>query len=279
MSSSPQRIIFAGVRCLGWDSAARLGPCSGVAQFIAARHVPLVFCTGRTRAEVEHIQHHLGIADPFICEHGAAVFVRNDYFGESLQGVRRVGEYLVLEFGRPYTEVAAAVQRAAARVRARIVGFSEMSIADVAVACDVPLLSARLAQLREYEEAFRVVDDDATKRRLLRQQLQAAQLSCVSEGAFDFAGPSVDLGVGAQWLIALYRRQGPIITVGIGDQLHHAPLLRRVDMPIIVPRDEVTTRQLNAAVPRARIVDPTDGRRLVDMLAPVLGPPSWSAAS
>jgi mannosyl-3-phosphoglycerate phosphatase len=44
-------------------------------------HLPLVFSSSKTRAELELIQHELGISQPFICETGGAVFVPRGYFG------------------------------------------------------------------------------------------------------------------------------------------------------------------------------------------------------
>lgn len=41
---------------------------------IQSEHVPLVFYSTRTRAELELIQQALGITHPFISESGAAVF-------------------------------------------------------------------------------------------------------------------------------------------------------------------------------------------------------------
>jgi len=276
MSESRAVVVFAGVGCLGLDPDAHRagGDALGL---LSARGVPLVLCSGRTRAELEYLQHRIGMAHPFICEHGAAVFVRTERFpGQSFDAVRSSGPYAVLEFGRRYVDVVAGVRRAALKARASIVTFSEMSIAEVASACGVTLLRARLAKLREYGEAFRVLDDgDGVARRRLWRQLHSAQLACVADGAFDFAGPPIHLGIGAQWLMGLYRRTlGPIVTIGIGDRFHHGPLLRAVDVPIVVSRDAATVRQLIAAVPRA--IELADGD-LATLLAAVLDRQSWFA--
>ncbi len=280
MESAPQRfVVFSSVGSFGLDVDAGNGALNAV-EVLRSRNVPLVLCAGRTRAELEYLQQQIGVTDPFISEHGAAVFVPHGYFpDELLNGSRRRGEYAVLEFGRPYSHVVAAVHRAAARARASIVNFSGMSIADVATACNTSLLKARLAKLRDYEEAFLVLDDDREARARVWRQLQSAQLACIHEGRFDYAGRAVDLGVGAQWLIALYRRAfGPVLTIGVGDQPHHAPLLRRVDIPIVVPRDDFS-QDLVSAVPRAAVAIDASRAGLSDLLATILGRHSWIPAS
>lgn len=278
----PPFVVFSGVEALLNDQrAAKFDDAEPVVALLASRGVPLVLCSGRTRAELEYVQQGIGIADPFICEHGAAVFVRNGYFpSQLLGGSRPVREYAALEFGRPYTDVVDAVHEAAMKARAQIVSFAEMSIVEVAAAWGVPPLRARLAKLRDYEEGFRVIDGNQAARTRLWRQLQVAHLACVSDGIFDFAGPPVDLASGVQWLSTLYRRaHGRTVTIGLGDRSHHVPLLRRVDVPIIVGSEPEVTRRLFADVPNATLAVHRRRSNLVDLIAAVLERQSWIAAS
>lgn len=269
---SDRFVVFSGVSPLA-DAQRTVDPDSAVLRFVADRGIPLVLCSGRTRAEMEFVQQTAGLSDPFVAEHGSAAFVRDGYFPRRLvDGTRLLVGYAVMEMGRPYAQVVELLRRASARARVEVVGFSEMSVDEVAVECGLPLLEARLAKLRDYEEAFRIVDPDAIARARLWRALQSAQLGCVTEGRLDFAGAPVDLGVGAQWLTTLYRKAaGSTVTVGIGDKPHHLPMLRRVDMPIIASCDPTTTRRLSAALPRALVVDRGAGPSLVEALGRIVG--------
>jgi len=238
--------------------------------------IPLILCSGRTRAELEHVRRAIGVADPFICEHGAAVFVPRGYFGpdDRLAG-RCIAGYRALEFGRPHRQVVETLHRIADRMGIDIVSFSEMSVHEVAADCGQPLLQAQLAKLRDYEEPFRLLFDSVAGRARLCRALHAADVGCVSDGRYDYAGAPVDLGVGMQWLTISYRRMlGDVSTIGIGDKLHHVPLLRRVDVPVVVARDESITSRLLAAVPRAAVVTHDSPSRLADLVANVLDNPS-----
>jgi mannosyl-3-phosphoglycerate phosphatase family protein len=277
VSARASWIVFSGVEGLLIDpSAATCTPAATLVRLLQRSNVPLVLCSGRTRAELEHVRQALGIVDPFICEHGAAAFVPPGYFGaDELQAGRLVAGYRALEFGRPYREIVEVLHRVADRVRVAIVSFSEMSVNEVAVDGGLPLLQAQLAKVRDYEEPFRLVFDSVAARARLRRALLSANLGCVSDGRYEYAGAPVDMGVGAQWLTTLYRRAfGGVLTIGIGDKLHHLPLLRRVDVPVVVARDESLTHRLLAAVPRASLLNRDEPAALAEFVDNVLHQPS-----
>ena len=221
---------------------------------IGHEHVPLVFCSSKTRTELELIQQELGISQPFICENGAAVFIPRGYFGFSVGPAIGVAGYDVVEFGRPYAEVVTLLHRAADRLGIQVVGFSDMSVEEVALDCDVPLLQARLAKLREYSEPFRVIDlkPDALAR--LRMALRVAGLECTSRGRYEHVG-AFHRDLGGQFLRSLYKHaRGDVLTVAFGDSRGAAPLLRHADVPLVVPsRTSDETTHLLADVPAARL--------------------------
>lgn len=180
------------------------------------RHVSVVFCSGRTRAQLELTQQELALSEPFICENGAAIFVPHRYFGFDVPNAREVAGYEAVEFGRPYPAVVDVLRRTAERVHVALVGFSDMSVAEVADDCDLPLLQARLAKLREYEELFRIVDRSAGARIRLFKALRAAGLRCLPAGRYDCLGAAVDASLGVSLLSSCYRQAfGDIGTVGV----------------------------------------------------------------
>lgn len=218
--------------------------------------VPLVFWSSKTRVEIEHVQQELGVNHPFISENGAAVFLPKEYFGFELPYARDLPGYRVVEFGRPYLDVVRTLHDTASRLRIPVIGFSDMSVEEVAADCNLPLLQARLATLREYDEPFRIVDQSSSARQQLTRGLRSAHLSCVWAGRYAHAGAVFDKGAGIELLTGLYRRAfGPVLTVGIGASLNDVPLLQRVDRPIFVQSEDdrlLATRVLEA-VPAARL--------------------------
>jgi mannosyl-3-phosphoglycerate phosphatase len=200
-----------------------------------APSVALVLCSGRTRPEIEHVTHALGIRHPFICEHGAAAFVPEGYFPFDVPDANPVAGYQVVEFGRSSASVVDALRRVADRQGVALRLFSEMRVDEVAQECGMTPLDARLAKLRDYGEMFRPLDSDFRARARLLDGLRSAHLRCVTGTRFDHVGASVDIGVGVSMLRSLYRRAyGSIITVGIADWRAEVDVLQLTECPIVV---------------------------------------------
>ena len=202
---------------------------------------PLVLRSSRTRAEIEAIQQQLGISHPFVCESGAAAFVPAGYFGFDVPNARDLAGYLAIEFGRPYAEVVQTLHRTAERLAIEIVGFSDMSVEEVARDCHLPLLQARLAKLREYSERFRILDPSETTHHRLFRALKAAGLRCVTGEQYDHVGAPVDNSIGVNVLCGLYQRAyGGVLTVGLADPMADDKLLQFVNRRVIVCDDDPT---------------------------------------
>lgn len=210
---------------LAHSGAQRCTEAARVLRRLEHEGVPLVLCSSKTRAEIEQIQQDLGIRHPFVCESGGAAFIPAGYFRFDVPSTRDVAGYHAVEFGRPYAEVVQALHRAAARQRVEIVGFSDMSVEEVARECDLPLLQARLAKLREYGERFRVVDPGDAARQRLFKALGAARLRCVTGDRYEQVGAAVDLSLAVGLLRALYKRAlGAVLTVGSADPVADGPV-------------------------------------------------------
>lgn len=197
--------------------------------------VALVLCSGRTRPEIEHLAHALGIRHPFICEHGAAAFVPDGYFPFEVSNAVPIAGYQVVEFGRSSASVVEALRRVAERQGVALRLFSEMRVDEVAQECGMTPLDARLAKLRDYGEMFRMLEPDDTARARLLEALRGAHLRCITGTPFDHVGASVDISIGVGMLRTLYRRAyGPSITVGIADWRADGDVLQLVECPIVI---------------------------------------------
>jgi mannosyl-3-phosphoglycerate phosphatase len=219
--------------------------------------VPLVLCSSKTRPEIERVRQRLNSFHPFVSENGAAVFIPPDYFPFVVPGALERAGYLALEYGRPYPEVVDLLHRTASRLHVAMVGFSDLSVQEIAEACGLPLEDAQLARAREYDEPFRVVAGGSAARDRLRRALRRAGLQCIAGGRFDHASSCAGKGASVARLGALYRRvDGPLLTVGLGDSLSDFPLLREVDIPVIVRNPGAgATAQLRRKLPAARVTD------------------------
>ena len=164
------------------------------------------------------------------------------YFDSAPSNTRELAEYQAVEFGRPYADVVEKLHRTAGRLKIEVVGFSDMSIEDVANESRIPLMQARLAKLRDYEELFRIVDGNPTVRRRLFTSLQGVALRCSEGHPFNTVSAPVDHRIGVNLLTNFYRREGgEIRTVGVTDASRHDNLVGLVDHSLSTTGVEVST--------------------------------------
>lgn len=244
MKPSPRLVVFSDVdRVLLKPGGSAFTEAAKALKRLGSEAAPLVLCSSRTRAEIEAIQQQLGISHPFVCESGAAVFVPAGYFGFDVPNARDLAGYQAVEFGWPYAEVVQTLHRSAERLRIQIVGFSAMSVEEVARDCHLPLLQARLAKLRQYSERFRILDPRETTRHRLFRALKAAGLRCVTGERYDHVGAPVDNSIGVTLLCNLYQRAyGGVLTVGLADPMADDKLLRLVNRRVVVCDDPTRGR-------------------------------------
>jgi mannosyl-3-phosphoglycerate phosphatase len=217
--------------------------------------ITVVLWGNETRSEMERIQSDLNLQHPFITESGGGLFVRHGYFDTRLAHGRRVQNYDVVEFGQPYDHVAEVLHEVARRTEVTIIGFSDMSIAEVAHDCDLSLAQARLAKLREYDEPFRMVGAGEEQYRRVCSGLFRAGLRCFTHDAFHHATGVADGKQSIRVLETLYRHtcDGHVLTVGLGKHGSETSLLRGVDIPIIV-QDDLDTVHLGGTARTARFL-------------------------
>jgi mannosyl-3-phosphoglycerate phosphatase len=200
---------------------------------LAHERIMLVFCSERTRAQMESTRQAFGVFHPFVCEGGAAAFVPERYFGSDLENSRRIGGYQAIEFGSLYEDVIETLRRVSERLNVGVMGFNDMSVEQVARECGLSLLEARLAKLREHGEWFRMLfANPVTERRLIRG-LEAAGLNCRQGDPFHHVGTARGPGPAVAVLTTLYRVAfGNVMTACAGDGPIARDLAPCVDAPL-----------------------------------------------
>ncbi len=200
------------------------------------QNVPLIFCTSKTRLEVEAARAELGNEHPFIIENGAAILVPRGYFPSPLLEWKRERLYEVLPLGVPYSEAVAALRRASESSGCRVRGFHDMPVQEVAARCRLSLRDAELAKRREYDEPFEVLSDSRVEIFRLLNRIEVDGLTWTRGGRFYHIRGDHNKGQAARILADLFRRLSPAaVTVGLGDSPNDISLLDAVDVPIVIP--------------------------------------------
>ena len=213
---------------------------------LRSRSIPVIICSSKTRAEIEICRLRMGLSYPFIVENGGAIFIPSHTLDLSspppsrgrvwveVKFVKR-GPYHVVELGVPYAHLCT-IWKEIKKKNFRMKGFSEMTIEEIAACTGLPLEEASLAARREYSEPF-IFSDTSAQFRLLESLLQKRGLRITRGGRFYHMIGLNDKGTAVQVLRRVYANTYPdkrIWTAGLGDSANDIPMLRHVDMPIVI---------------------------------------------
>ena len=162
-------VAFVDIDTVSWPESFGADGHARLLETVAHERIMLVFCSERTRAQMESTRQAFGVFHPFISEGGAAAFVPIAISAPTWRTPRRIGGYQAIEFGSPHEEVVETLRRVSERLNVGVMGFNDMSVEQVARECELSLLEARLAKLREHGEWFRLLfANPVAERRLIR---------------------------------------------------------------------------------------------------------------
>ena len=199
-------------------------------QRLAASSTPLIMCSSKTRRELEDYRRLLNSPHPFIAENGGGIFIPRGYFPFAVEA-EPADEYQLIRLGTPYAEIRKEFVRLREQFHAKVRGFADMNVAEVAALTSLAEKDAISAQQRDFDEPF--IFDGEPDRDFL-DAIEAAGLRWTQGRLFHIMG-SHDKGRAVSKLIALYERQfGETWSIALGDSLNDLAMLVEVDQPVLV---------------------------------------------
>lgn len=206
-------------------------------EILNAKGIPLVFCSSKTRAEIEYWRDKLGNRHPFISENGGGIFIPFSYFTEdhiraAVPNSKMVGGYHVLVLGIPYQVLRGALKDL--RLSGfDIKGFGDMTPREVAEITGLTRKEAALAKKREFIEPL-IFQEDKVNLSAFLTSVREKGLR-LTQGRFYHLMGDHNKGGGVDALKLLYQRKyGNIVTIALGDTPADVPMLENVDYPILV---------------------------------------------
>lgn len=207
-------------------------------ELIHNKNIPLIFCTSKTRAELDVYCKELDLHHPLISENGGAIFIPEDYFDFDFAYDKLSDNYKVIELGTRYEILKKNLKEICDEINCRIIGFGDMDAEEVCKDTGLTLEYAALAKKRDYDEAFRVLSD-SPKEVELEQAVLTRGFNYTKGGRYHHIMGNNDKGRAVRILSELYRKQWPDIkTIGLGDSLNDLPMLKAVDISILVQKPD-----------------------------------------
>ena len=218
-------VIFTDLDGTLLDSKYSFKDALLVLDSLKKRKIPLVFCSAKTKAEQEFWKKKMGISHPFIVENGSAIYIPKACFKK----FKKTKIVLGIESDKIRKEIKQLQKRY------KIKGYYDMSIKEVAQVTGLDIKKAGLAKQREFGETIIKADKQALKE--LKKKFNV-----VSGGRFiQVFGKKADKGKAVRILTQMYKKEfGKVITIGIGNSENDKPMLKNVDVPVLVehgPRD------------------------------------------
>ena len=254
--------------CLLDHRSYRAGPARPVLRRLRRLGVPVVLCTSKTRAELRALRRELGGPHLAIVEDGAGLLIPPG-IPPALRppNARRVRDGWLVPLAPAYARIRRAFAAVRRALGGAVVGFGDMTVAEVAAATGLSPGAARPARRREFDEPFLFVPGAHPQARRAARHAARYGLVVTRGGRFWHLHGRADKGSATRLARDLLRRAyGALFLVALGDSPLDAPMLREADLPIIVPRPDGSA-------------DPALRRRLRGVrVAPAPGPVGWAKA-
>lgn len=200
---------------------------------IKRKKVPLVICSSKTRAEIEYYRKKLRNKDPFISENGGAIFIPKKYFDFKFKYDKKIKEYFIIKLGADYKKLIGVLKKI--KKKYKVKGFNDMTVKEVAKDTGLSLKEARLAKIREFDEAFRVLNKK-NEREILKL-IKKNNLNYTKGGRYYHIMGKSDKGKAVKILTRLFRKKfGRIKTIGLGDSRNDFEMLDKTDVRYLVQR-------------------------------------------
>ena len=219
------------------------------------RSVPLVFASRGTRTELELVRRRMENQQPFITEGGGGLFVPEGHFRQRPEGAQTIRHYHQVSFARPYAETCDALEETAEKAGVEVVGFHQMSAREVAENSGLPPRIAEAARLREYDEPFFFVGEEAKASKRLAEAGRAGGWKITRGERFWHFSGGADMAAAVRKLMEMYRtaRHARVRSLSIGSSRHDLPLLAATGRAVVLPTaDGVYDEELEERLPAGR---------------------------
>jgi mannosyl-3-phosphoglycerate phosphatase len=236
-------VIFADLDGTFLDDKYDYCETKPIVNKLSALGSSIVFCSSKTRNEIEFYRKAVGLNEPFIAENGAAVFIPKNYFPFSY-ACAKTARYNVIRLGASYGTLRRKLAEIKEKTAAKIVGFGDMSLEELAFDTGLPSNLAKLAQKREHDEPFRILEGNKS---CILDAIKREGLHCIEGGRYFHLTGNTDKGKAITVLKNLYCQMfGKVETFGVGDAPNDLPMLNTVDRPFFIKKKAGVNSRFNA---------------------------------
>ena len=219
----------------------KYGTTKALVRKLKAKNIPVVLCSAKTRAEQVEVRRQMSVRDPFVVENGGAIIIPKNYFRSSFMAYKNTANFkncIVIKLGKPAPLVRSKLNLIRKKFKIEFTGVSDVSIKKLSHLTGLTAKSALRMANREYGETILSIDPkDASRFSMMAHE---TGLKVIHGGRYIDVTLGNDKGKAVDILLRLFRREcgNKVIFFGIGDSLNDVPMLRHVDVPMLVQRPD-----------------------------------------
>ncbi len=207
-------------------------------RLIKEHQIPLVFCSSKTKSEIEHYRRLLNNFHPFVSENGGGIFIPKGYFNNASINVFREtslqDDYILIRLGTDYLRLRNALEELRTKGFS-VKGFGDMTVEDISRTMGLDIQQASMSKDRYFDEPFFLYGDLHEKEALFAE-IHKMGLKTTEGKIYHLLGDN-DKGRAVSILSGLYRKEyNDVLTIAIGDGLNDAPMFEHADVGFIVEK-------------------------------------------
>lgn len=196
--------------------------------------IPLIFVSSKTKKEIEYYRNKITNKHPFIAENGGGIFIPLGYFGE-VELKEKDKKYFIMRLGEKYDILREALKEAKDK-GFNIKGFGDMNIKEIMDITGLSKLQAKWAKERYFDEPF-LFNGTRKEEKKLIDFFKKKNLYITKGKYYHLLGKN-DKGKAVKILSYFYEKKyGKIFSIGIGDGKNDFPMLKAVDLPVLLKRE------------------------------------------
>lgn len=200
--------------------------------------IPLIICSSKTKSEIEYFRRKLKNNHPFISENGGGIYIPKNYFKKEIKKykIEKSNKYFLIRLGEKYDNLRKVLNKIR-NMGFKIKTFGDMSLKEIMKLTNLNRYLSKLAKKREFDEAF-VTEENKKNEKKILSIIKKNKLKYTKGDFFHILGKS-NKGKAVKILKDLYKKEfGNIFSIGIGDGENDIPMLKNVEIPIIVRKTD-----------------------------------------
>ena len=216
---------------------------------LKTNNVPVVLCSAKTYAEQNKIRDELNLMDPFIVENGGAIIIPKDYFDFHYSSpyfgeTRQKDGYIIIEIGRSAREIRTRLAEIRNRFKIEFKGVADVPVEELSKLATMPIDFARRMAQRDYGETILQIKESEVP--LFTKHVEEVGMKVIYGARFFDVTAGNDKGKAVSILLNLFRRKyhNQLTSFGIGDSANDGPMLRLMDVPMLVQKPDSSWSEL-----------------------------------